>query len=186
MDVCNEAATESLQELIDEMGGMDVLFINSGYGKSIHDLDASIEIQTVKTNVLGFTNLMVFGFNYFKNQQKAGQIVVTSSVASVRALRRAPSYSASKRYMRHYVDCLAQKAHHEKLDISFTTLMPGFIDTDFLSKEKYPLMVPLSKVGGSIFNAIEKKKRAVYLPFRWNFVVFVWHLIPKWVWERYC
>jgi short-subunit dehydrogenase len=87
--------------------------------------------------------------------------------------------------MRHYVDCLAQRACHEKANIKFTTLMPGFIATDFISGYTYPLVVPLSKAAKSIYRAIVRQKRAAYLPFRWNLIVFLWKMIPKWAWERY-
>lgn len=184
MDVCSNEAAIKLQELIVEMGGMDILFVNSGYGKELPELDPEVELQTVNTNVTGFTQLVAFAYNYFK-QQGSGQIAVTSSVASVRGLRQAPAYSASKRYMRHYVDCLAQRAHHEKLNISFTTLMPGFIATDFLTGYAYPLVVPLSKVRNAMFRAIVHKKREVYLPFRWKIIVVLWRFLPKWIWERY-
>lgn len=186
MDITQADATEKLIELIHEMGGMTTLFINSGYGMESESLDMSIEMQTVEINVAGFTKMMVFGYNYFKDQPE-GQIIVTSSVAGVRSLRQAPAYSATKRYMRHYVDCLAQRAAHEKLNIRFTTLMPGFIDTAFLNpSKKYPLIISLDKAGSGIFRAIEKKKRAIYLPFRWNIIVFIWKLIPKFIWEKYC
>jgi len=185
MDVCDVRAADKLQELITAMEGMDTLFINSGYGKATEELIPEIELQTVQTNAVGFTQLIIFGYNYFKAQHRAGHIVVTSSVASVRALRQSPAYSSTKRYIRHYVDCLAQREHHEKLDIKFTTLMPGFIATDFLADYNYPLIVPLQAVVDNIFNAIDKQRRAVYLPFRWNFVVFLWRLLPKWIWERW-
>ncbi len=186
MDVCLSSATAQLQGLVDEMGGIDMLFINSGIGKSSRDnLDLAMELRTVETNVLGFAALIIWGYNYFKACGGEGHIVVTSSVASVRALRQAPSYSASKRFVRHYVDCLAARARHEKLALRFTTLMPGFIDTDLLSGEqRYPLLVSLNTACDQIFKAIERKKRSVYLPFRWNFVVFAWRLIPRWIWER--
>ncbi len=183
MDITDELAVEKLRELVDEMGGMDRLFINAGYGKDLPELDAEVEMQAVRVNALGFTAMMVFGYNYFK-QTKSGHIVVTSSVASVRALRQSPAYSASKRYMRQYVDALAQRARHEKINLKFTTLMPGFIDTDFLKGHNYPLIAPLSKVVKGIYRAIDLQQRAVYLPFRWNFVVFCWRLIPRWIWER--
>ncbi len=185
IDVCDDSAAGKLQELVNEMGGMDTLFVNSGIGKSPKYLEPADELQIAETNVIGFMRMIIFGYNYFE-ENGGGHIIISSSVASVRGMRQAPAYSASKRYMRQYVDSLAQRARHAKLNISFTTLMPGFIATDFLSGEnRYPLLVSLPKASDSIFRAIEKKKRAVYLPFRWNFVVLLWHLIPKWVWERY-
>ena len=185
MDIRSSEAVEQLQQLVTAMGGMDILFINSGYGKELPELEPEMELQTVDTNVKGFTNIMVFGYNYFK-QQKGGQIVVTSSVAGVRGLRQSPAYSASKRYMNQYVDSLAQRANHEKIKLKFTTLMPGFIATDFLTGHNYPLVVPLSKVTKTIYRAIVRKKRAIYLPCRWNFIVILWRLIPKRIWEKFC
>ncbi len=184
MDITDADAAAKLQELIAGMGGMDTLFINSGYGKELPELDAEVELQAVRVNALGFTAMAVAGYNYFKSEKRPGHIVVTSSVASVRALRQAPAYSASKRYMRQYTEALAQRARHERLPLKFTTLMPGFIATDFLTGYNYPLIVSLPKVVKGICRAIDRRRRAVYLPFRWNFVVFFWRLIPRWIWER--
>ncbi len=184
MDVTRENCLDPLEALITEMEGMDLLIINSGTGYVNQNLDVSLEMETISTNVMGFTRIISYGFNYFK-KNNGGHISVIASVAGIRSLRMCPSYSSSKRYNIHFVDCLAQKAHHEKLDIKFTTILPGFIRTDLLKNEKYPLMISVEKAGKLIFQAIEKKKRKAYIPIRWMFVAWGWKLIPKFVWERF-
>ncbi|MGL4364513.1 MAG: SDR family NAD(P)-dependent oxidoreductase [Bacteroidales bacterium] len=184
LDICSSRLSDELTQLTAELGGLDILCINAGVGKYEEQLNAEFSQYTLAINVMGFTQAAIWGYNYFKQQGGNGQIVATSSVASVCALRQSPSYSASKRYIRHYIDCLAQRAYHEKISLKFTTLMPGFIATDFI-KQKYPLAISLSEASNAIIRAIDMKQREVYLPFRWTILTFLFRFIPKNVWERF-
>ncbi len=183
MDIRDVKCTDVLQKLVNEMGGMDTLFVNAGVGSQNPELLSEIELQTVETNALGFTNVIDWGFRYFRDR-KSGHIAVTSSVASIGAMYQAPAYSATKRYIRHYVDCLAQKANHDKLNIRFTTLLPGFIETALLKADKYPLTIPLPRAARLIFRAIEKKKRYAFIPWWWGLIAFAWRLVPRAVMEK--
>ncbi|MGL4957216.1 MAG: SDR family NAD(P)-dependent oxidoreductase [Bacteroidales bacterium] len=184
LDICSPHLAQGLTELASEMGGMDILCINAGVGQHEEVLEPQVEQYTLAVNVMGFTQASIWGYNYFKASGTQGQIVATASVASVCALRQSPAYSASKRYMRHYIDCLAQRAYHDKLPLTFTTLLPGFIATDLLQR-KYPFTVSLSKVRGSIIRAIDRKKREAYVPARWAVLAFLFRFMPKGVWERF-
>ncbi len=96
----------------------------------------------------------------------------------------APSYSATKGYQRLFTESLAQTAHHEKLKIKFTTIIPGFVDTDLIKDQKYPLTLPLKKAVRIIAKGLLKQKRYVFVDGKWRFIVFTMRLVPNWVWER--
>ena len=60
-----------------------------------------------------------------------------------------------------YIDALEQQAKMRKLNIRFTDIRPGFVSTDLLKNEKYPLVMKPEKVAKSIFRAVVKKKRSI-------------------------
>lgn len=183
MDVQSEQSIDILEGLIAEMGGMDALIFCAGVGSQNKDLDYDTEMNTIHTNVVGFSRILIYSFHYFK-KQNSGHIVDISSVAATRPLKIAAAYSTSKRFQTHYMSCLAQKAYSEKLPVYFTTVIPGFIKTDFV-KHTYPLMISLERAVNLIYNAIEKKKRKAILPARWKWIVALWNMIPEKLWEKY-
>ena len=180
MDVCTEECTTIMQELLDEMGGADLIIYCSGTGSHNEGpaLHPETEMPAVHTNVVGFTRIIIYAYNYFR-KTGGGHFVTIASVAGIRPLRQAPAYSATKRYKIHYTSALAAMAHRNKENIRFTTIKPGFIDTELLHR-KYPFMVSLEKGSRLIYNAIEKKKRSVILPGRWRWIALLWKLIPFW------
>ena len=183
MDVQSEKCIEALDELIEAMQGVDRIICCAGIGHQNPSLDPLVEMNTVYTNVNGFTRVIIYAYNYFKTQGIPGHIVAFSSIAGIRPLRQAPAYSATKRYQAHYISCLAQRANKEKRPIKFTTILPGFIQTELLSRE-YPLTISLEKGAPLLFKAIEREKRTTILPGRWRWLVFLWKLIPNALWEK--
>ena len=182
MDVNQDDIVSVLENLIQKLGGMDLLLYSSGIGKVNLNIDYENENRTNKTNVDGFTKIACFAYHYFKNQGY-GHFAVISSVAGFRGLRGAPSYSATKGYQRLFIESLAQTAHHEKVNIKFTTIIPGFVDTALL-KEKYPLTLSLTKAVRIIAKGLLKQKRYVYVDGKWRFIVFFMRLVPNWIWEK--
>ncbi|MDR0766656.1 MAG: SDR family NAD(P)-dependent oxidoreductase [Odoribacteraceae bacterium] len=183
MDVQSGECSALLDELIREMQGVDLIIYNAGVGVQTATLVPAVEMDILFTNVVGFTRLVVHAYNYFKENALPGRIAVISSIAGIKALGQAPAYSATKRYMTHYVSCLAQKARRERVPVTFTTILPGFIRTDML-RHDYPLSISLPTGARLIFKAIERKKRSVILPGRWRPIMFLARLIPARLWER--
>lgn len=183
IDVTQEDAPDNLLRLIDKLAGMDLFFLSSGIGSQNLRLDPEIEINTAKTNVLGFTQMIDTAFNYFK-RQKGGHIAVISSIAGTKGLGAAPAYSATKRFQNTYIDALAQLSHMEKLNIRFTDIRPGFVATDLLKDDKYPLLMKPDKVAAHIISALNREKRVAVIDWRYATLVFFWRMIPRWLWER--
>lgn len=184
IDVTTQDAPDKLNELISEMGGIDLYFHSSGYGSQNKNLDLDIERRTLMTNGYGFTQMVDTAYNYFKDSHKEGQIAVISSVAGTMGLGAAPSYSATKRFQWHYISALAQQAHMQGVKIRFTDIRPGFVATDFLKGDKYPLLLEKNYVSKKILNAVIKKRRSEIIDWKYKILCFFWRMIPRFVWER--
>ncbi len=185
LDVTENDCVEQLGRLIDKLGGMDLYFHASGIGSQNKDLMPEIESRTVNTNVVGFTKMIDFAFNYFC-RQGGGHIGAISSIAGTRGLGPAASYSATKAYQCHYLEALTQLARTRRLDISVTDIRPGFVDTDLLAGDfHYPMKLSAEKVAHTIFCALNKRKAVVTIDWRYRLLVFFWKLVPAPLWRRF-
>jgi short-subunit dehydrogenase len=179
VDVVNTSATvQGLEELAEELGGLDLVVICSGVGNIIENLDFEVEKRTIDVNVIGFTNIADWTFGYF-SKQGFGHLVGISSVAGLRGNRYAPSYSASKSYQISYLESLRQKAAHLKLPVYVTDIRPGFVDTAMAQSDKVFWVAPVKKAARQIFKAIRSKKKVAYVTKRWWIVAAILKRIPK-------
>ena len=185
IDVMAEDAPQRLEQLIADNGGMDLFFLASGIGKQNPNLDSEIELRTVATNGMGFTRMVDTAFNWMASHGGKGQIAVISSIAGVKGLGMAPSYSATKAFQNTYIEALQQLANMRKLDIQFTDIRPGFVKTDLLNDGKnYPLLMNKEAVSRQIFKAIMQQRSVQIIDWRYRILVFFWRLIPRWLWVR--
>lgn len=183
LDVTEADAVDKLHQLIDRLGGMDLFLLSTGIGNQNRSLNPEIELATVNTNAVGFTRMVTAAYHYFQKQGE-GHLAVISSIAGTKGLGAAPSYSATKRFQNTYIDALAQLARMEKLPISFTDIRPGFVKTDLLKNDKYPLLMCPERVAQRIVRALQRKKRSVIIDWRYVILVFFWKMIPRYIWER--
>lgn len=182
LDVNADNAEQLLAALIAKLGGLDLYIHVSGIGSQNISLSAKTELDTIHTNTFGFTRMIISVFHYFATQQY-GHIAVITSIAGTKGLGSAPAYSATKRFQRHYIQCLAQLAGIRKLPIHFTEIRPGFVNTDFL-KESYPMMIQPEQVATATYKAICHNKRTKTIDWRFALLVRIWELIPNSIWER--
>jgi short-subunit dehydrogenase len=183
IDVTQPDAPERLIRLIKKVGGMDIFLLSSGIGSQNRSLNPAIELATLETNGVGFTRMVTTAFNYFK-ENGGGQLAVISSIAGTKGLGAAPAYSATKRFQNIYIDTLDQLAHMEKLPIVFTDIRPGFVKTDLLKNDRYPMLMSPSYTAQQIVKAITQKKRRAVIDWKYAILVFFWKLIPDWIWVR--
>lgn len=183
LDILEVDAVEKLHLLIRETGGMDVFLLSSGIGSQNSALNPLIELNTVRTNAEGFTRMVTAAFDCFREQGK-GHLAVISSIAGTKGLGSAPSYSATKRFQNTYIEALAQLANRDHLGITFTDIRPGFVATDLLKDGNYPMLMKADRVAELIVLAIDRKKRVAVIDFKYKILVFLWRLIPGWLWER--
>ena len=183
IDVTSDGAGDSLAMLADKLGGLDLYFHASGIGKQNKTLQPEIEISTVQTNGVGFVRMVTAAYNYMANHT-GGHIAVISSIAGTKGLGPAPSYSATKALQNTYVQALEQLANMQKKPITFTDIRPGFVDTDLLSGDHYPMLMNPDYVARRIYKSIMYNKHVCIIDHRWAILVFLWHLVPGFIWRR--
>ncbi len=185
VDVTADDAPARLESLIHALGAPVDIFINcAGIGFANPMLDPKADIDTVKTNCLGFTRVTDFMFNYFADNSLKGQIVAISSVAGTRGIGMAASYSASKRFQSEYLTALSQLAHQRRLPVTITDIKPGFVDTPLLDAHtKYPMMMNTRRATALIVKAIDRRRSRI-IDLRWAMVVALWRCVPGFVWRR--
>ena len=184
IDVTSDDATAALDELIDKVGGMDLLFYAAGVGKQNMELEPSIELGTVTTNGLGFTRMIGAAYRYMA-AHGGGHIAAISSIAGTKGLGAAPSYSATKAFQATYLQALEQQANMRKLNITFTDLRPGFVATPLLGDNpKYPMLLETKKVAREMVKAVNRHRHVQVIDWRWRITTALWRRIPRWIWRR--
>ena len=183
IDITSEEAPERLLQLIERLGGMDLYFHASGIGKQNRDLQIDIEMRTVDTNAMGFTRMVDTAFNYLASHG-GGHIAAISSIAGTKGLGPAPSYSATKAFQNTYLQALEQLANARRLNIRFTDLRPGFVDTPLLDGDNhFPMMLRPQQVAKEMVESIERRRHVRVIDWRWRVLTFFWRLLPRWVWR---
>lgn len=178
-----ENIEQSLTDLTSELGGLDLLIISSGIGDVNQNLDFEIEKRTIETNILGFTCVADWAFNYFE-KQKFGHLVAISSIAGIRGNRQTTSYNATKAYQINYLEGLRQKSVNLKTPIFVTDIRPGFVNTKMAKGKGLFWVSSVEKATQQIFNAIIKKRKIVYVTKRWRIIAFVLKKIPNIIYEK--
>jgi short-subunit dehydrogenase len=182
-DVTGNENILHLQQLIDQLQGMDLFIYNSGYGEASKDLNWEMDKKTTLINVNGFAETTNYAFNYFVKQGH-GQIAAISSISAYRGNSWAPAYSASKAYMSNYMEALSIKAYRMKLPIHITDIQPGFVLTDMAKGNKLFWMAPLEKATTQMIDAIEKRKRRVKITKRWAIVAWLFKWLPYFLYKK--
>jgi short-subunit dehydrogenase len=171
---------EKLEELTKELGGLDLLIFSSGTGELNKKLDFEIERKVIDLNVIGFTNIIDWAFNYFE-KQKCGHLVAITSLAGLRGGYEAPSYNATKSYQINYLEGLGQKSIKSELPIFISDIRPGLVDTDMAKGDKLFWVMPVEKVAKQIFKAINKKRKVVYVTKRWGIIARILKVLPRFI-----
>ncbi len=177
------ALPNHLNELTNVLGGLDLLVLSSGTGDINNTLDFNVEKSTIDTNVLGFTCIVDWAFNYFE-LQKSGHIAAISSIAGLRGGRQAPAYNATKAYQINYLEALRQKACNLNIPIIITDIRPGFVNTAMAKGDGKFWVASVEKATKQIMQAITKNKKVVYVTKRWRLIAILFKLMPGWLYEK--
>ncbi len=177
-----EETSKVFNEIVQEMGTIDLIIHSSGIGEPNYHLDFEVDLPTLKTNILGATQIYGLAYNLFK-KQGFGHLVGITSVASIRGNRHVPAYFASKSYQASYLESLWFKAQKSKLPIYITDIQPGFVDTPMALGKTF-WMASSEKAAKQIYNAIVAKKKKAYITKRWALVAFMMKIMPSKIYAK--
>ena len=184
MDVQHLSTVESIcNELVHQIGGLDLLIISAGIGEENKDLNFDVENNVIKTNIQGFTCLADWGMTLFKKQGR-GHLVNISSIAGIRGNGMAPSYSATKAYQINYLEGLRLNAYKSHSNIHVTDIRPGYVDTPMAKGDGMFWVAPVEKAAKQIYAAIKQKKKVVYVTKRWRLIGYLLKLLPYSILKR--
>ena len=186
LDVTKQNKSETAyKELIDEMGGLDIMILNAGVGRDAFLPPWRSDKQTIDVNVTAFAHGLNFSFQYFLDQKKSGQIVGMSSIASTLASSRASVYTASKHFISNYMLGYRMKSNKLNAGITITDLKPGFVRSEMTRKTKGMFWVASTeKAVSQMIKAIEGKKNLAYITKRWRLVAWLAKCTPQFIWDR--
>ena len=172
-----EQAVTELTSLIEKMGDVELIVVNSGVGNKERLLDWEVQRQMIDVNVRGFAAMSLTAMNHFV-QRGADHLVGISSAASHFSGGLSPTYNATKAFASNYLNGLRSRAAHSKLPIAVTTVEPGFVDTPMV--EGRPLwLAPLEKSVTQMVRAINKRVNHVFITKRWRYVALLLDLMPN-------
>lgn len=166
---------QNLEELIIQLGGLDLLILCSGTGDINQELDFHIEQRTIALNVTAFTCIADWAVGYFQKQQH-GHFAAITSIAGMTGSEVAPAYNASKAYQIGYLAGLRKKMKKLQLPICITDIRPGFVDTDMAKGKGQFWVAPVSKAASQIIAGLKAKRKLVYITKRWRIIGLVFHL----------
>ena len=115
------SAMEILRDLLQDMGGVDLVIIKAGIGHENPDLSWHPEAETIAVNVTGFAAMAGVAMRHF-TARGSGHLVGISSIAGIKADGRAPAYGASKAFVVRYLQALRHKVAKQTLPIHITEI----------------------------------------------------------------
>jgi short-subunit dehydrogenase len=184
MDISKqEEAREIFNRLAETMGGVDLVVVNSGWGKRNEELDWEIDKQIIDVNVAGCVAIANAAMHVFFKQGR-GHLVGISSIAALRGSRFVPTYPASKAFLSAYLHGLRHKVCHKKLSITITDIKPGFVDTAMAQGDHVFWRASTRKAAEQIYRAIVKKKSHAYITKRWRLIAWLLKILPDWLYFK--
>ncbi len=178
-----DEAMASLRDLINEMGGADLIVVNAGVGLRNPELDWYPEKTTIDVNVTGFTAMVNVAVHYFL-ERGSGHLVGVSSVAAILGHGEVPAYGASKAYESSYLRSLRNRIDKLRMPITITTIEPGFVDTDLVKGRPVFWCASPRKAAMQIFHAIMRRRRHAYITRRWRLIAWIMKAMPERLWSR--
>ncbi len=179
-----EKHKKMIAKSVEDLGRIDCVIlahgILAGDAKEGGAYEAAEDVFRI--NFLSYVSLLMPIAEYLEGQG-SGTIAVISSVAGDRGRQSNFVYGSSKAALDCYAAGLRNKLFPAGVHV--ITVKPGFVSTPMTAGLKQgPLFAQSDTVGRAIYQAIQKKKDVVYVPFFWRFIMMVIKAIPECLFKR--
>jgi short-subunit dehydrogenase len=167
-----------------EMGGLDLVVVAYGTLPDQKSCQASVEatLEAIDTNALSTVALLTLVANRFE-AQRAGRILVLSSVAGDRGRQSNYVYGAAKGMLSLYLQGLRNRL--QPAGVGVLTVKPGFVDTPMTAAfAKGPLWASPDRVAADIVRALDRGRDVLYTPWFWAVIMLVIRSVPEALFKR--
>jgi NADP-dependent 3-hydroxy acid dehydrogenase YdfG len=181
----HDAVFRVFRAFADELGGLDRVIVNAGAGagRPVGTGGFAGNRWTAEVNVLGALAQCEAAMEVFR-EQRAGHLVVTSSVAALRGLPGdITTYAATKAAVRALADGIRADVYATPIQV--TTLLPGYIRSE-MNPRPGPLIADTVPAVRSMIRAIEREPASAFVPgWPWRLLGPVLRLIPTGLLSRF-
>ncbi|MEO5819426.1 MAG: SDR family NAD(P)-dependent oxidoreductase [Vicinamibacteraceae bacterium] len=185
LDVTHDDVSAILDDVLEEVDGVDLVIISAGTGHNNRDLNPDLDADTVAVNVGGFMKTASVALRHFLRSGR-GHLVGITSIAALRGNGAGATYAASKAFQSVYLDGLRDLALQSGLPIAVTEVQPGFVDTAMMKPERplpalarWLLVASPAKAARQIVRAIRKRAKHAYITRRYALIALVLQLLPR-------
>ena len=178
-----DRAMPLLEELIAELGGVDLVVVNAGTGHLNPGLAWPPEEETIAVNVRGFAAMANVAYRHFV-RCGAGHLVGISSIAARRGGGGAPAYNASKAFVSTYLDGLRHQLARLGSPVAVTDVQPGFVRTAMAQGPHVFWAASPEKAAEQIWQAIRRRRKRAIVTRRWRLIAWLMRLVPDAVYHR--
>ena len=186
LDVTAPNAREKLQELIDEMGGLDLIVISiSAYLDNRRGWTE--RRRTLLTDSIAFIAIADAVFEYFI-QQNSGHFVGISSTSGIRGSAANPVYSGAKACIMYYMEGMRNYMIQNNINVQVTDIIPGFVAVEHSPLGQDPSAyceITCEQAGQEIVAAIKAKKKTAIIPGSIWWVAVMLKYMPDWMYNNY-
>lgn len=133
MDICNDASVEAgIARIVAESGRIDILLNNAGYGAygAVETVPVEEVMRQFDVNIFGLARVNKAVLPVMR-AQRAGRIIVTSSLASHLSVPGSGWYTATKMALKGLAETLRMELH--RTGVKVIQIEPGAVQTGFES-----------------------------------------------------
>ncbi len=171
-------------KLYEKWGGVDIVIAAAGVGgiNPGQCFSQELDHKIMSINYFGTINTLT-PFIELMKKNNTGQLVGICSLAGLRGLPQAASYSASKAAQMTMLESL--RLDLKSSGISVSCIHPGFVATPMTNHKEFEMLftVPVSDSTFHILKAIAKKKKQYFYPWPMAFLSKLNRLLPNWIYD---
>ena len=171
--------TELITQANRMLGGLDAVLI--AYGtlprQEACERDRLATLAAFETNCVSVISLLSLLAEYFEARRN-GLIAVITSVAGDRGRRSNYIYGSAKAALNVFLEGLQMRLRGA--NVSVLTIKPGPVRTPMTAHlQPNVLFADPRSVGTVIYRAMKSKKRLIYVPWFWRYIMLIVRFVPS-------
>lgn len=153
--------------------------------QEICEEDLNFVTQSININALSPV-LYTEAFYKYLYQEQDSTIAIFSSVAGDRGRKSNYVYGSAKGLVTRYVEGMQHRNAINNGRVVFTLIKPGPTDSAMTIhlKEQGIKLASTEQVAQNIIDGIKHKKRVIYTPRKWGFIMLIVRLVPFFIFKK--